>query len=201
MTRLVFPFLLFASCLQAATPTNFIQILTDDQGWGDLKSYGHVQLKTPHIDQLAADGYAALAVDMYDGKSANDASEARELMSKVGKDQESALHNLRQAYAYLKDVIKSERVGVIGWCFGGGWSLQAAINFGNDLNAAVIYYGRVSSDGNDLRAIDSPLLGIFGSEDGGIPIETVRNFEAELTKLEKDITINIYKSYNIFMII
>jgi len=56
MIRLVFPFLLFASCLQAATPTNFIQILTDDQGWGDLKSYGHVQLKTPHIDQLAADG-------------------------------------------------------------------------------------------------------------------------------------------------
>ena len=56
MMRLVFPFLLFASCLQAATPTNFIQILTDDQGWGDLKSYGHVQLKTPHIDQLAADG-------------------------------------------------------------------------------------------------------------------------------------------------
>ena len=55
MIRFVFPFLLFASCLQAATPTNFIQILTDDQGWGDLKSYGHVQLKTPHIDQLAAE--------------------------------------------------------------------------------------------------------------------------------------------------
>ena len=53
MIRLFFSFLLFAPCLKAATLTNFIQILTDDQRWGDLKSYGHAQLKTPHIDHLA----------------------------------------------------------------------------------------------------------------------------------------------------
>jgi len=57
MRRSVFLFLVFGACqLSAARPANFIQILTDDQGWGDLHCYGRVELKTPHIDQLAADG-------------------------------------------------------------------------------------------------------------------------------------------------
>ena len=57
MSKLMPLLIMLGACqLHAGKPTNFIQILTDDQGWGDLHSYGRLELKTPHIDQLAADG-------------------------------------------------------------------------------------------------------------------------------------------------
>lgn len=143
-------------------------------------------------DQLAAEGYAALAVDLYDGKAADTPADARKFMSAVGKAPDAAKHNLRQAFAYLKEVIRSEKVGVIGWCFGGGWSLRTAILLGDGLDACVIYYGRVTTDEEELRAFHAPVLGIFGAEDGGIPVEGVRMFEAVLKKLEKNVTIHLY---------
>ena len=62
----------------------------------------------------------ALAVDMYGGSIASNSSEARNLISKVINDENSAIRNLKLAYTYLFEIIKSEKVGVIGWSFGGG---------------------------------------------------------------------------------
>src|SRR5574337_1464885 len=75
-------------------------------------------------DQLAGQGYAALAVDLYHGKSATTPAQAIALMKTVLADKAAAGSNLRQAYAFLHDSEHAPRVGVIGWCFGGGWSLQ-----------------------------------------------------------------------------
>jgi len=143
---------------------------------------------------FAHQGYAALAVDLYGGQSADSAQRARELMSAV--DETAAKDNLRQAYGYLKDELGAPRIGVIGWCFGGGWSLQTALLLPGELDAAVIYYGRLETDESVLAKLDTPILGIFGAEDQGIPVATVRQFEAALKKLGKPASIHVYEGAN-----
>jgi carboxymethylenebutenolidase len=140
---------------------------------------------------LAHEGYAALAVDLYGGEAAGDPEGARALMQKVMDDPAPAKDNLRQAHAYLTRKLGAPRTGVIGWCFGGGWSLQTALLL-PELDAAVMYYGRVVTDQDELRALRAPLLGLFGAEDQGIPVDGVRAMEAALGELGKDVTIVVY---------
>jgi carboxymethylenebutenolidase len=140
---------------------------------------------------LAHEGYAALAVDLYGGEAAGDPEGARALMQKVMDDPAPAKDNLRQAHAYLTGTLGAPRTGVIGWCFGGGWSLQTALLL-PELDAAVMYYGRVVTDQEELRALRAPLLGLFGAEDQGIPVDGVRAMEAALGELGKDATVVVY---------
>jgi carboxymethylenebutenolidase len=84
-------------------------------------------------------------------------------------------------------------VASLGWCFGGGWSLNTALLFPADLDAAVIYYGQVTDDEDRLSALDVPILGLFGSEDRGIKVESVRRFEEALERLGKDYEIHVYE--------
>lgn len=130
-------------------------------------------------DRLAADGYAALAVDLYDGKVAGTPDSAMAYMKAVNDTR--ALEILRAAHAFLATDprIQAKRRGSIGWCFGGGMSLKLALN-APDLDAAVIYYGRLVTDPEQLKAIKAPLLGIFGNKDQGIPPDAVNQFEAGL---------------------
>lgn len=140
---------------------------------------------------LARQGYVALAVDLYGGKSAETPAGARTLMSSV--DESAAEDNLRQAYAYLAKDWSAPRVGVIGWCFGGGWSLRAALLLSEKIDATVIYYGRLVTERDRLATLDMPILGIFGAEDQGIPVEGVREFESTLKELGKPVTIHVYE--------
>ena len=142
--------------------------------------------------QLAGQGYTALAVDLYQGQVATDPETARSLMSEsMGREAELE-ENLKQAHAYLTDQNSAPSVGVIGWCFGGGWSLRTALMLPGEIDGAVIYYGRLITDRERLAALDAPILGIFGAEDDGIPIESVREFEAALNELGKDANVVVY---------
>ena len=87
-------------------------------------------------------------------------------------------------------------VGTIGWCFGGGWSLAASLANPEAVDATVIYYGRLETDPARLAALASPVLGLFGSEDRGIPASSVREFEAALASLGKPAEIVIYDGAN-----
>lgn len=140
---------------------------------------------------FAHHGYAALAVDLYGGEVADTPEAARGLMSSV--DEERATDNLRQAQRYLAQELNVSRQGVIGWCFGGGWSLNAALAMPETLDAAVIYYGHLEQDRERLAGLNLPLLGIFGAEDQGIPVAGVREFEATLQDLGKDVEIHLYE--------
>lgn len=144
-------------------------------------------------DQLAGQGYVALAADLYGGQSATQPEAARSLMEQALKDKDAMGQNLRQAHAYLKEQIKATRVGTIGWCFGGGISLQAALTVPDGVDATVIYYGFVSTNPADLKALKAPVLGLFGGADGGIPVDNVRAFEAALKDLGKPVEIHIYE--------
>ncbi len=131
-------------------------------------------------DQLAGQGYAALAVDLYGGQSAKDPNDAKKLMLGVFKNPDAARDNLKQAYAYLHDHERAPRIGVIGWCFGGGWSLQTALMFPDKLAAAVMYYGQPVDNVAELSKLKMPLMGFFGEQDKGITVQDVRAFQKAL---------------------
>jgi carboxymethylenebutenolidase len=143
-------------------------------------------------DRLAGEGYIVLAVDLYDGQIAESAEAAREHMLSVVEQPDFASENIRQAYAFLSEIAGAPRIGSLGWCFGGGWSLNTAILFPDDLDAAVIYYGQVTDDVDRLLPLNVPILGLFGAEDTGIPVASVEAFEAALQKLRKEHDIQIY---------
>lgn len=130
-------------------------------------------------DRLAADGYAALAVDLYEGRVADNRDSAMVYMKSV--TDERAHEILQAAHEFLADDprIAAPARACIGWCFGGGWSLQHAINT-PDLDAAVIYYGQLETDPEVLSGINAHICGIFGNQDRGIPPEQVDAFVESL---------------------
>lgn len=141
--------------------------------------------------KLADQGYVTVAVDLYRGKVATSADEAHELMR--GMPEDRAIRDLRAAVDYLasQSNVDKSRIGSIGWCMGGGYSLGLALTEPR-LKAAVINYGRLATDPNDLKKINSAILGIFGAQDRGIPVEDVKKFEAQLKSLGKNVEIHIY---------
>lgn len=143
-------------------------------------------------DQLAGQGYVALAADLYAGQVAAQPEQARSLMEQALKDRDAIGQNLRQAHAFLKEQIKATRIGTIGWCFGGSMSLQAALVVPEGVDATVIYYGHVGGDAKQLEPLKAPVLGLFGGADSGIPVESVRAFESALKGLGKPVEIHIY---------
>jgi carboxymethylenebutenolidase len=142
--------------------------------------------------RLAGAGYLALAVDLYEGEVADDRTDASRLARASGERTVQILDNLGQAIEHLRSA-GVERIGVIGWCFGGGWSLRTALAFPDQVDATVIYYGRLTTDQDELQSLSSPVLGIFGALDEGIPVATVREFQAALDALDKEAAIHIYE--------
>ncbi len=142
--------------------------------------------------RLAGEGYIVFAVDLFAGNVASSPEEARQLMLAVIESPESANRNIISAFEFVSETAGAPRVGSLGWCFGGGWSLNAALLLPDELDASVIYYGQVTADEDKLRLLNTPLLGLFGAEDRGIKIDTVEAFGAALEHLRKDYEIHIY---------
>lgn len=142
---------------------------------------------------LAQEGYVVLAADLYDGKVATTQDEARALAGAVRNNQPEATRNMRAAANYLRDLpnVDGNKIASMGWCFGGGQSLQLALS-GEPLAATVIYYGNLVNDTNQLKVIKQPVLGIFGETDMGIPPISVRAFEAGLNQVGVENDIYIY---------
>ncbi len=130
--------------------------------------------------KLASHGYIVLAVDLYNNKVGTTSEEARQLVTSF--DSGIGIENMNAAISYLKEEHSSESFGSIGWCFGGGQSLNLAVN-NPELDATVMYYGQVSSDPEKLSNISWPVLGIFAEKDNGIPVDSVKEFETQLNDL------------------
>jgi len=141
--------------------------------------------------KLADQGYAALAIDLYRGKVATTPEEAHELMRGVPEDR--ATRDLHAAVEFLKSQknVKKDRIGSIGWCMGGGYSLDVALQEPT-LTAAVIHYGHLATDPEQLKKINAAILVIFGGQDRGIPVDDVKKFEQTLKQLGKKVEIVIY---------
>jgi len=143
--------------------------------------------------RLAAEGYVVLAVDLYDGKLATEPPAAMKLSQELTANPGPAEENLRAAYKYLDEVEKVPRIGTIGWCLGGRWSLRSALILPDQVDATVIYYGTVKATDPELAKLRMPILGLFGSRDRVVPVATVMAFEASLKRLGKNADIHIYE--------
>lgn len=141
--------------------------------------------------RLAGEGYVALAVDLYGGATADTPEQAQALMSALLAEPDAARRNLMQAYDYLEKYALAPRIASIGWCLGGGWSLQTALLYPDALDAMVMYYGQVVSDRQRLATLNVPLLGFFGAEDGSIPVREVQSFRGTLLDLGKNVEVLI----------
>jgi len=129
---------------------------------------------------LATHGYTVLAVDLYDGEVASSAGRAGELSSNLNQDR--AVGNMQTAMDYLRNEENAGEVASLGWCFGGGQSLQLALS-DVSLASTVIYYGSLVTDAARLETIDWPVLGIFGADDSVVPVDSVEAFKAALDDL------------------
>jgi carboxymethylenebutenolidase len=149
--------------------------------------------------RLAGEGYVALAPDLYRGKVASNPNQARQLMT--GLPQDRGQRDLKAAVDTLahRDDVDKQRLGSIGWCMGGGLSLQLALH-DDRIKACAMCYGRVVTDAGDLKSLQATVLGIFGEEDMGIKPADVRKFEEALKEAgKKTAGIHEYKAGHGFM--
>lgn len=143
--------------------------------------------------RIAGEGYRALAVDLYDGSVAETPDAARGLMQQAMANPDRVVANLSAANAYLREEGRAPRTAVMGWCFGGAMTLNAAINEPQGYEGAVVYYGRVADiQQEEIEPISFPVIGFFGREDSSIPVESVQEFETMMMEAGNDIEIHIY---------
>jgi len=141
--------------------------------------------------KLSDQGYVTLAIDLYRGKVAATPDEAHELMRGVPEDR--AKRDLHAAVEFLtaQANVRKDRLAAIGWCMGGGYSLDVALQEPT-LKADVINYGHLATDPESINKINASVLGIFGGQDRGIPVEDVKKFEQMLKQQGKKVEITVY---------
>lgn len=146
------------------------------------------------VDRYAGEGYIALAVDLF-GRVATTPDTAMVLYQTAMKNVPAGERNLAVAIAYVKSQ-GATRIGSVGYCFGGHWSLRTGLVGGNEISAVVMYYGAPITDAAQLSRLRAPLLGLFGGLDRGIPVDSVRAMEQALKGLGRPVTINVYADAN-----
>ncbi len=138
-------------------------------------------------------GLNVLAVDLYDGKVATAADEAGKLMQACDPTRAKAI--IAAASHYAGD---NADFRTMGWCFGGGWSLQAALLLGEKAKACVMYYGMPEKDVNQLRHLSTDVLMIHAQQDKWINADVVTEFEKNMQSAGKSLTVKEYDADHAF---
>lgn len=154
--------------------------------------WGLTDTARARADELAAEGYIVLAVDLFQKKTTRDPAEARELMAAIYEDPEPATENIQKAIEFVNMTAGAPSTAVLGWGFGGTWAVNAASLLPDEVNAAVVYYGQVSSDEEKLRPVQAPILGLFGGKDRAVQLESVGALRTSLDRLRKEYDIQVY---------
>ncbi|MBL7860295.1 MAG: dienelactone hydrolase family protein [Cyclobacteriaceae bacterium] len=134
-----------------------------------------------------------LAIDMYDGKLATTREEAGKFMGEFKQDRGNSI--VKGAIDYAG---KNAKIGTIGWCFGGGQSIQASLTAGKQAAACVIYYGMPESDVERLKTLNADVLNIWPTQDQWINKEMMDKFEANMKAAGKNLTTKAYDADHAF---
>ena len=141
--------------------------------------------------RLSSQGYLAIVPDLYHGKVASDPMKAHELMR--GLDEAEALGTLEAAAAWVRAKPRAarSRVGVIGFCMGGGLAQDLALQDAG-VAAAVMFYGGPETDPAKLAKLQGVIQAHFGEQDEGIPMKRIEEFRAALQKAGKSADVYVY---------
>ncbi len=158
--------------------------------WWGLNDY--VKKESDELKKKLGD-VNILAIDLYDGNVADNREDAAKYMQSV--NQERALNIISGAIDFAG---KSAKIGTIGWCFGGGWSLQASILAGKQGSACVMYYGIIENTPETFKELNAPVLGIFAEKDGWVNPEVYGNLEKNIKAAGKNITVKSFDADHAF---
>lgn len=141
---------------------------------------------------LAEAGYVVVAPDLFRGSTA--AWVPRAIYQVISTPQDQILSDLDAVFAWLSSQpdVNSDRIAIMGFCFGGGSSLRYSLH-NNRLAATVMFYGSPVTDAAALRSLPGPVLGIFGGADQSIPGSQVNAFEAALNEAGVPNQISVYE--------
>jgi carboxymethylenebutenolidase len=178
----------YAYELKAAKPTsNYIFVIHE---WWGLNDYVKKESEKIYND---LGNVNVIAIDLYDKKVATTREDAGKFMQAVTTERSQSIIN--GAFAYVG---KKAKIGTIGWCFGGGWSLQTSILAGKQAKACVIYYGMPEKDVEKLKTLKAPVLGIFANKEKWISPQMVNEFEANMKTAKKKVTIKRFEADHAF---
>lgn len=160
-------------------------VVVIQEWWGLVPHIEHV------ADRLAAEGFVALAPDLFHGQKATSPDQAGKLMMAMGVD--DAARDLAGAIDHLKTVqgVTGSAVGTVGFCMGGALSLFAACQ-NPEVGACVDFYGGHPNIKPDLAALKAPVLGLFAGKDGFVSPDVVQDLDRRLTALGKRHTFHTY---------
>lgn len=158
--------------------------------WWGLNEY--IKKESEHLYHDLKD-VNVLALDLYDGKVAGTRDQAASYMQAMEKDRARAIIN-----GALKLIGESARVATIGWCFGGGWSLQTSIAAEKQGVACVVYYGMPEKDIEQLKKLGGPVLGIFANNEKWITPAVVNRFTEDMKKAGKELIVKRYDADHAF---
>ncbi len=147
-------------------------------------------------DRLAAEGFTALAPDLYHGDIAEhtEMDKANELMSTLPPDR--AARDMAGAIDHLlgHDSCSSSTVGVVGFCMGGMLTLVIAAQEGDRVSAAAPFYGApLGGGGPDWSGLTARVEGHFAADDGFFPPDAVLALQDQLRDMGKDVTFHVYE--------
>jgi carboxymethylenebutenolidase len=147
----------------------------------------------PHIknvcDRFAAEGFSALAPDMYHGQTASEPDAAGKLFMALNIAQ--AEKDLRGAATYLAQHSSTAKIGAVGFCMGGQLALFAA-TVNPSVGATVNFYGVHPTVKPDYSRLSGPVLGLFAEKDAFVTPQTAREVDAAIKKAGKSSEIHIY---------
>jgi carboxymethylenebutenolidase len=131
------------------------------------------------VDRFAAEGFVALAPDLYGGRVAHDTDTAGKYMSDLPAEQ--AARDLSGAVDFLlaDESVTSSKLGDVGFCMGGAFALALAAQQGDRIGAVVAFYG-VGPIPNDFSGISAPVLGHYGEQDQFYPVDQARAQEQQM---------------------
>lgn len=138
-------------------------------------------------------GVNVLAIDLYDGKVSANRDSAAKLMQSV--DNNRAVSIIKGAYDYAGS---NAKIFTLGWCFGGGWSLQTALLGASQVKGCVMYYGMPEKDVNRLKTLDCDVIGFFAKKDQWINPDVVNQFEQNMKTAGKKVTTYEYDADHAF---
>jgi carboxymethylenebutenolidase len=163
-------------------------LLVFQEWWGLNDHIKHESDK--YADSLSLN---VVAIDLYDGKVATTREEAGQYMQSNKKERSQEIIN-----TIIQSLGADAQFATVGWCFGGGWSMQASLLAGKQSKACIIYYGMPETDMEKIKSLNAEVLMVWPNQDQWINKEVVETFKMNMKTAKKKLTVKEYNANHAF---